>query len=213
MYAHGGSLLDCQSLLDDLILSLQSGQKFIYSKAASNANHAQIKESIDLLRLAGLIYPVTHTSANGLPLEAEVNTKFRKYILLDTGILHRFLNLDMSKWLINETLEQINKGDLAEMFVGLEILKSAPANHPLHLHYWQREVKDSNAEVDYLVQRNMDIIPVEVKSGTSGAMQSTRKFLSEKKSPYGIRCSLENFGQLPDIKIYPLYAASLLASS
>jgi hypothetical protein len=47
-----------------------------------------------------------------------------------------------------------------------------------------------------------------VKSGTKGAMQSMFQFLSEKKSPYGIRCSLENFAVLPNVKIYPLYATA-----
>lgn len=233
MHASGGTMLDCQQVLDDLMLSLyddfskykdrvpssrlrevfssvirQTGEKFTYSHASQHANRLQIKESMDLLELAGIIYPVTHTSANGLPLAAEMNIKHRKYLPLDTGIYQRFLRLDLRQLLHAESLEQINKGALAELFAGLELLKSAPCTFPTQLYYWQREKSGSSAEVDYVVQCNSDIVPVEVKSGTKGAMQSMFRFLSEKGYPCGIRCSMENFGIYQNIRIYPLYAVS-----
>jgi len=105
-------------------------------------------------------------------------------------------------------LQQVNKGALAELFVGLELLKSAPCTNPTQLYYWQREKPGSSAEVDYVVQCNTDIVPVEVKSGTKGSMQSMYQFISEKKSPYGVRCSMENFGAFENVKIYPIYAVS-----
>jgi predicted AAA+ superfamily ATPase len=232
-YAQGGTLLECQKVLDDLTFSLyddfskykarvpssrlrevfasvihQTGGKFTYSQASQDSNHWQIKESVGLLELAGIVYPVTHTSANGLPLAAEMNTKHRKFLIFDTGIYQRFLKLDLGQLLTAESLEQVNKGALAELLVGLELLKSAPSNSPILLHYWQREKAGSNAEVDYVVQCNADIVPVEVKAGTKGSMQSMFQFLSEKEYSYGIRCSMENFGTYQNIKVYPLYAAS-----
>ncbi|MDR3181067.1 MAG: ATP-binding protein [Prevotellaceae bacterium] len=236
-YAHGGTLRDCQSILDDLMIAFyddfakyktrvptsrlrevfysameQTGSKFIYSRASQTVKHEQIKEAVELLSLAGLIHPVTHTAANGLPLGAEANPKTRKYLIFDTGILQRFLRLDLSQILLGETLERINKGAIAELFAGLELLKAAPCNYSEQLYYWQREQRGSQAEVDYVVQRGADIIPVEIKSGTRGAMQSLSVFISEKKSPYGIRCSLEHFGLVSNIRIYPLYAVSQISS-
>ncbi|MDR0938816.1 MAG: ATP-binding protein [Mediterranea sp.] len=232
-YARSGSLLDCQQALNELTLSLyddfskykqrvptarlrevfsavihQTGDKFVYANVSPEFNRPQIKESIGLLELAGIIYPVTHTAANGLPLAAEMNTKFRKWFVLDTGIYQRFLRLDLNQLFASESLRQVNKGALAEMFVGLEILKAAPSTYPTQLYYWQREKHGSLAEVDYVIQRDADILPVEVKAGTRGSMQSMFQFMAEKRSAYGIRCSLENFGSFRDIKIYPLYAAS-----
>jgi predicted AAA+ superfamily ATPase len=232
-YAQSGSMFECQQVLDDLMLSLyddfskykervpvsrlreifssvihQAGGKFTYSHASEQANRLQIKESMELLELAGIIYPVTHTSANGLPLAAEMNTKHRKYLIFDTGIYQRFLRLDLSQLLTVEKLRQVNKGALAELFVGLELLKDAPCTYPIQLYYWQREKQGSSAEVDYVVQCNTDIVPVEVKSGTKGSMQSMFQFLSEKEYSYGIRCSMENFGTYQNVKIYPLYAVS-----
>ncbi|MDR1556135.1 MAG: AAA family ATPase [Tannerellaceae bacterium] len=232
-YADGGSLLECQQVLDDLMLSLyddfskykervpvsrlrevfasvihQTGGKFTYSRVSPDLNRLQVKESLELLELAGVVHPVTHTSANGLPLAAEMNTKHRKFLIFDTGIYQRFLRLDLGRLLTAESLEQVNKGALAELFVGLELLKSAPSNFPIQLYYWQREKPGSAAEVDYVVQCNTDIVPVEVKSGTKGSMQSMFQFLSEKKYAYGIRCSMENFGNYQNVRIYPLYAVS-----
>jgi predicted AAA+ superfamily ATPase len=232
-YVHGGSLLECQQVLDDLMLSLyddfskykeripasrlrevfaavisQTGGKFTYSKTSQDLNRLQIKESLELLELAGIIYPITHTSANGLPLAAEMDTKYRKFLIFDTGIYQRFLRLDLGQLFVSKSLEQVNKGALAELFVGLELLKSAPSNLPTQLYYWRREKQGSSAEVDYVVQCNSDIVPIEVKAGTKGSMQSMFQFLSEKKYKYGIRCSMENFGAFQNISIYPLYAVS-----
>jgi len=158
--------------------------------------------------MAGLIYPVTHTSANGLPLSAQQNTKSRKYLIFDTGIYQRFLRLNLSALLDVEKLEQVNSGAFAELLAGLEIKKSSPANFPLSLYYWQREKAGSNAEVDYVIQQNENIVPVEVKANTKGSMQSLFQFLTEKNSPYGIRTSMENFGTYGNIRVYPLYAIS-----
>jgi len=232
-YARSGSLLDCQQVLNDIMITFyddfakyrertpssrlreifasvihQTGGKFTYSHASQHANRLQIKESVELLELAGIIYPVTHTSANGLPLAAETNPKHRKYLPLDTGIYQRFLRLDLGQLLSAQSLQQVNKGALAELFVGLELLKSAPSTNPVELYYWLREKSGSEAEVDYIVQSGSDIVPVEVKAGTKGAMQSMFQFLSEKKYPFGVRCSMENFGVYQNIKIYPMYAAS-----
>lgn len=191
----------------------QTGGKFTYSKASSDANHNQIKESVGLLELAGLVYPVTHTAANGLPLAAEMNHKHRKFLILDTGIYQRFLRLDLGQLLSSESLSQINKGSLAELFVGLELIKSAPVNHPAQLYYWQREKPGSSAEVDYVVQIQDKIVPVEVKAGTKGSMQSMFQFLLDKKQSFGIRCSMENYETYQNVKVYPLYAASKITSS
>jgi len=64
--------------------------------------------------------------------------------------------------------------------------------------------------VDYVVAAGSRIVPVEVKAGTRGSMQSLRLFLKEKGLPFGVRLSLENFGRLPDVRILPLYAAHRL---
>jgi predicted AAA+ superfamily ATPase len=142
-----------------------------------------------------------------LPLASEVNPRYRKLMVFDMGIYQRFLRFDLSGLLLNKKIEQINKGAIAEMFVGTELVKAQNNRTPAELYYWQREKGGSTAEVDYIIPVGQDIVPIEVKAGTKGAMQSMFLFLSEKQRPYGIRCSMENFGVFQNIKIYPLYAA------
>lgn len=229
-YIETGSLLKCQYVLDDLVYTFQddfakykkqtnisllqevflsavhqSGSKFVYNRAATDSNHKQVKEAVAQLQMAGLLIPVTHSSANGIPLGAEVNPKMQKMLLFDTGIFQRLLGLDLATILLD--VDFINKGAIAEMFVGLELLKGADIHERTSLYYWQREAKSSNAEVDYVIQRQCDIIPLEVKSGKKGSMKSMFLFLEEKKRPFGIRLSLENFGKMEQVQIVPLYYA------
>ena len=223
----------CQRTLNDLALSLkddfakykkrvpalriseifesivqQSGGKFVYSKAITQANHRQIKEAVDLLVKAGLVIPVTHTSANGLPLGAESNAKKRKLLIFDTGIFQCLLGLDISDFIFSDDFQLINKGSLAEQFVGLEILKASSCYSQTNLYYWHREALNSNAEVDYVINKSDNIIPVEVKSGTKGSMRSMYIFLDEKKKNTGCRFSLEPYTSYNKIVAYPLYAVS-----
>lgn len=184
----------------------QSGGKFNYSKASDSSNHSQTKEALDLLEMAGLAYKVKHTAANGIPLGAEVNPKKFKVILFDHGIFQRILGLDLSRYLVSDDLSVINKGNLAEQFVAMELIKNQLPTIKPQLYYWHREKRGSSAEVDYIIQKDKDLVPLEVKSGTQGKMQSLRLFLREKKINYGIRISMENFDRYQNIKVFPLYA-------
>lgn len=234
-YVQYKDINNCQRVLDDMIISLksdfskykrsmpvsrisevfesvvqQAGGKFVYNKAATEANHKQIKEALDLLVMAGLAFPVIHSSANGIPLGAESDPKKRKMLLFDTGIFQRLLGLNIAELLFSTDFNLINKGSLAELFVGLELLKSASCYQQNSLYYWQREALNSNAEVDYLIQKQQNIVPLEVKAGTKGSMQSLFLFLKEKNRSFGVRLSLENFSVYESIKVYPLYAISNL---
>jgi predicted AAA+ superfamily ATPase len=187
-------------------VALQSGSKFIYSQVMGDLESAKIKEALELLTMAGIIIPVTHTAANGVPLGAQINTKFRKFLYMDTGLLQCLLNLDMNNVLLSSGVDFVNKGALAEVFVGLELLKQGSPYEHKELYYWLRLDKGAQAEVDYVISANNNIIPIEVKAGTRGSMQSLYSFMELKKSKFGIRTSLENFGKIGFVDIYPLYA-------
>lgn len=230
-YVESNDLRQCSLVLDDLVTSLrtdfaryksrvpflrivevfdsvihQSGGKFVYSKAAISSTYKQIKEATELLAMGGLVIAVTHSASNGIPLGAEVNDKNKKLLLLDTGIFQRLLRLNIGELFIESDFDVINKGAIAEQYVGLELLKAASCYRMESLFYWHREAKSSNAEVDYVVQKSGQVVPVEVKSGKKGSMQSMHLFLQEKKSPYGVRFSMENYSKYNDIAVIPLYA-------
>jgi predicted AAA+ superfamily ATPase len=196
------------TLLNEVFESVvrQAEGKFVYEKAATQATNAQVKQALELLIMAGLVIPVTHTAANGIPLGAEINPKFQRMFLLDTGLFQRVLGLDMSQIFVTNDFKTINRGALAEIFIGLELLKNSSCYNPISLYYWQREKRQSSAQVDFVVQRGEQIVPIEVKAGTQGAMQSLRLFMREKSITKGIRTSLENFAQYENIEVFPMYA-------
>jgi predicted AAA+ superfamily ATPase len=187
-------------------ISLQAEGKFIYDRVAQNLNNEQVKKSLELLLMAGLCYQVTHSSADGLPLGARINPKYRRIFPFDTGIYQRILNLDISDILLSNDFDTINKGVVAEIFVGCELKKNASCYSDEELYCWAREKKNAHAQIDFVVQRSETIVPVEVKSGKQGKMQSMWMFMKEKNSNYGIRTSLENFCKYQNIHVYPLYA-------
>jgi uncharacterized protein len=197
-------------LLNEVFESVmrQTEGKFVYERAAPGTPNTAVKQALDLLIMAGLVHPVTHTAANGVPLGAEANRKFRRIIPCDTGIFLHTLGL-RSEILPASDFSAINRGSLAEIFCGLELLKASSCYTQQELFCWQRSAgsgsSHGNAQVDFIVQKG-GIIPIEVKSGTQGGMQSLRLFMKEKNIKRGVRTSLENFGRYEDIDIYPLYA-------
>ncbi len=236
-YVANGDLLEVQRILDDLIISIQAdfvkykkqippesiksvfnsivqqvGTKYKYTNDYTSLTNSVIKQVIHLLEMAGLVYPVVHSSSNGIPLGAEINPKKIKMLIFDTGIYQRILGLDIASLLLKNDHDVVNKGNIAELFVGLELLKYTSCYEKVALHYWHREAKNSQAEIDYVVQLQEHIIPLEVKSGTKGAMQSLYLFLAEKKAKYGLRLSLENFSEYDQVKVLPLYAVSNIYS-
>ena len=188
----------------------QAGAKFVYSKVEANASHPQIKETLELLLMAGLAFPVYHTSANGFPMGAQIDVKKFKVLLYDTGIFQHILGLNIREYLVVEEMDMVNKGGLAEIYAGLELIKASSNLEKPQLFYWHRMERSSNAEVDYVIRQGDGIVPLEIKSGYSGKMQSMRLFMKEKNLNRGIRSSLENFGRDGNIEIVPLYAISTL---
>jgi len=196
-------------LLNDVFESVmhQAEGKFVYERAARGTPAAAIKQALDLLVMAGLAHPVTHTAANGIPLGAEKNNKYRRIIPCDTGIFLKTLGL-RSEILPAENFSAVNRGALTEIFTGLELIKNSSCYAPQELFCWQRSASagTGNAQIDFLIQKGSRIIPIEVKAGTQGSMQSLRLFMKEKNIERGVRISLENFNRNDTIDIYPLYA-------
>jgi hypothetical protein len=199
----------------------QVSRKFTYSDVEGNNRTEKIKTALELLRNAGLIIPVIHTAANGLPLGAQTNEKFIKYLFLDSGLLLRQMGLEqpngvaqiLGEILTYSATDLVNKGNVTEMVAGLELLKYQSPTLRHDLYYWQNLSRGSQAEVDYVLAFSGTVLPLEVKSGTSGKMKSLYQFLSDKNLDMGIRSSLENFGELEKVKIIPLYALSNLINS
>ena len=193
-------------------LAFQAGGKFKYSNVDSESCSQSIRDALHLLVLAGLAYLVRHTDARGLPLGAGIDDRKFKAMLFDIGIHQRLLGLDVPRHLTANELDLVNKGSLAEVFAGLELIAGQSPHRKPSLHYWHREARGSNAEVDYVLQQGAEILPVEVKAGTKGQMQSLFLFMNERKLSRGLRVSLENFSKYGPVEVIPLYAVSRILS-
>lgn len=237
-YRAGRGLRYCQSIIDELLTSLrddfakysrnalltrmdevllsvagQAGGKFKYSNVPTEGAHRSCKDALSLLEKAHLVHRVYHTSARGLPLGAQANLKKFKVLPFDVGIYQRLLGLGLSEHLVSDPSDLVNRGAIAEVFVGLELLAHYPPHTRRQLHYWHREARASNAEVDYVIQQHGTIVPIEVKAGTRGQMQSMHIFLNDRNLPAGIRISHENFGTYDKIRTLPIYAIEHLCES
>ena len=178
------------------------------SNAVPGMSAYQFRAAYELLRRAGLVIPVLASACDVLPLGAGEKESNRKLLPFDTGILLTECNLDAAGILTSDVFEALNKGNLAELATGLELMKASEPYREAKLYYWYRS--GANAEVDYVYQKGESVIPIEVKASVKGGMKSLRSFLQWKGSPYGIRCSMENFTEYGDVHVIPLYAVSTL---
>ena len=202
-------------------VALQVGNKFVYAEAARDVHSSVVREALHLLTLAGLITPVKHTDGTGVPLGAEENNSYVKYLFFDMGVMLTMLDIPAADILTASDVDLVNKGGTSEMFAGLEMKKYRDCFQKPEMHYWQNTEKGSNAEVDYLRVRGGKVLPVEVKANTQGSMQSLWIFMRKRQLHEAIRTSLENFGQFDHydpkddfeqrhVDIVPLYALSNL---
>ena len=192
-------------------IPLYLGQQFKYSNIAKEYRKRELEPCINLLVKAGIIHQIYHSAGNGLPLGAEINLDKFKIIFLDIALSQAILGLETKDWIIDPLHAFINKGAIAESFVAQELLAYSDPNMQQKLYYWQRETRGSNAEVDYLIQKNSNVIPIEVKSGEGRSLKSMKLFLQNRpNSPYGVRFSIHNYSEFDGIHSYPLYAIAKL---
>jgi predicted AAA+ superfamily ATPase len=180
------------------------GRRFKYSHVDADAKARDLKQPLLDLEHAGLVRLVRASHSTGLPLGAEERDGVFKLQMLDIGLMLNALGIDAFAGSIADFLFS-NEGALAEQFVGQELLANRePSTVPL-LHFWAREAVGSEAEVDFVIPLQGKVIPVEVKSGTTGSLRSLRLFMQEHKTPLGVRISQHPLSLVDGILSVPLY--------
>lgn len=195
--------------LEDVMNSVprQLGKKFTYKDANSEVSTAPLKQALDLLSKARVCHRIVATSANGLPLGAEADERFSKVIMLDSGLCGASLGLSLHQLRSVSEISMINSGGMAEQLVGQLLRTVTPAYIPPSLYYWQRGKKGAEAEIDYIIQHENQVIPIEVKAGTTGTLKSLHQFVKEKKKTIAIRVNSD----IP--KLGPVHVKDSLGSS
>lgn len=164
------------------------GQKVRYVNINRDVRAGELKTAMELLELSRIVSLVRHSSGNGVPLGAEASGSYFKPLLLDIGLCNNLCGLSLPD---ATDLLGSQEGRLAEQFIGQELRALPPSFEERPLFYWHREAKNANAEVDYLYAHGNNIIPVEVRSGTSGSLKSVHMFLAEKKRTLAVRFNMD----------------------
>ena len=178
------SILD--HVLDAIARSL--GRKFVYAQAADGVKQHQAKRALELLAAARLCHLVRHSAGSGIPLGGDATDKLRKAVLLDIGLFHALADTPAGeRFPPRSDLAPAIRGQLAEQLVGQALLLGGdPSGDGPRLFYWQRE-GGRPGEIDFLVQAAGRIVPIELKSGSSGAMKSLHQFMFDKKLRFAVR--------------------------
>ena len=188
------------------------GNQFKFSELSGDYKKRELAPCLHLLRRANVLHQITHTAANGMPLGAEVNLNWFKTILLDVGITQALLGLDLPSWFLNPDKEFINRGNIAEAFVGQELLAYTSPKSKSDLYFWKRQSKSAQAEVDYVHELQGTISPIEVKSGHGSTLRSMHQYFAEHPTcNSGIRFWSESYHTAEKIDSRPLYSVATLA--
>ncbi len=184
-------------------------QEFKFATFNPNWSSATTHNLLDLFSQARIINYIHSSAGNGVPLAAEVKRSPNKFIFVDVGLLCSSMGLTTEKvarW--NQDL--VNPGVIAEQAVGQELLAYSEALFEPKNFFWKRDKQGANAQVDYLFGCDGVILPLEVKSGTTGTLKSLKIFLQEKGCPCGIRVSQHNLSLHDQVLSVPVYGLASL---
>lgn len=198
-YADSSTAIKIRACYESIPAQLaKENHKFQYSVVQKGGSVTIFGESIEWLKYAGVVLKCQKITKGEMPIKVYVDLSDFKLFMSDTGMLS--MQSGIATQAILSPLETHNFfiGAIAENYVA----QSFSANL-IPLLYWKN---DNTAEVDFVIQKGMDVIPVEVKSGVRVRSKSLGIFLEKYKSPYGIRISKKNFGFENNIKSVPLYA-------
>ncbi|MFQ5628707.1 MAG: ATP-binding protein [bacterium] len=196
-------------LLDRIFQQLpaRTGSRIKYAGLYPEKRVEKIKESMNLLEHALLFQKVRSAAAQGIPLGASASDKVFKAIFVDIGLMQYICGIPPSSVLEQTNLLDVYRGALAEQFVGQELLLHSGSEND-KLYYWNRMKKGSSAEVDFLIAREGEIYPVEVKSGQPGRLKSMKIFMDEHPHcRWGIVLNTGNIHTKREhkLKFMPLY--------
>lgn len=172
--------------------------KFQYKVVQRGGTATIFGEAIEWLIFAGIALKCQRLEHGYIPVNAYVDLINFKLYMADIGILTLHSKIPLQTILSPVEVDNTFLGTMTENYVAQVF-----ATKGYDLMYWQ---SDGKAEVDFVLQVDDAVIPVEVKKGKRNRAKSLSIFVEKYKSPYSIRISKKNFGYANGIKSVPLYA-------
>ena len=183
--------------------SNQIGNQIKYSALAEGFSSTTIKNAFNLLETARIFRRIKATSPSGVPLESLSSNKKFKAAFLDIGLMSCINGISENIALSPDNVTSVFRGKAAEQFVAQELI--AAGHSP---YYWAGDTSTSSAEVDFLIEKENSVIPIEVKSGTGGRLRSLHMILDKYPAiKEGLVISNQPFSSLPEQRLVflPLY--------
>lgn len=174
----------------------KENKKFQYGKIEKNARSRDYESALDWLLSSDLVIKCNLVNRLETPLKGFVDESCFKLYFSDVSILTNMLDMPYNRILLDEDI--MYKGVIAENYVANELIKNN-----FSLYYWNI---NQVAEIDFLLDTNDGVIPVEVKANDNVTSKSLKYYVSKYNPSYSIKVSTKNFGFENGIKSVPLYA-------
>jgi len=179
-------------------------KKFMYKELTEGARAYSYEDAMNWLFNTRLIYKVSRTEENNLPLASYADERTFKLYMLDVGLFSAKSELDITVLFEHDSsLYGVFNGAITEQFVMQEL--NTAGYKP---YYWGRE--KGEAELDFVVQWHNKLIPIEVKSGIRKKSKSLDVFRQMYNPTHAIRTTLRNFGIMDGLYSIPLYMIASL---
>ncbi len=191
-----------QSILGQLS---KENKKFIYGALKKGGRAKEFEVAIQWLIDAGLIHKVNKCSKPELPLKFYEDFSAFKLYLCDCGLMGAMADTAAKDVLLGDTIFTEYKGAFTEQFVLQQILAQGIQN----IYYYSAE--DSRMEMDFLLQREGKLLPIEVKGGTSTKATSLHNYLQQHPEIHAIRFSMLPYKEQEHLTNLSLYAACCLS--
>lgn len=206
-YAKRGQAESIEKVFEKLPPSI-GGSRTYYQKIDDHISPTRIKRSIELLEKAKILTRCTCTLARELPLKFHAKERLFKLYFVDIGLLQHALGFDWRNLPPHIELPDIARGRLAEQFVTQELLQRRSNSDLYQLHYWDRPVQGSDAEVDFIVEGEASVLPLEVKSGLKGSLAGLHSYIRKYAPKKAFVASQRNFKTMESITWILLYLVS-----
>jgi len=177
----------------------RENKKFLYSAVKQGARAREYENALNWLKNANLVSKIMKITKPGLPVSAYDDLEAFKVYMIDVGLLRRHSHLSYSAFAENTRLFTEFKGALTENFVYQSLIRQ----YEVLPRYWA----ESPYEVDFIIQQENDIIPVETKAGTNVKSLSIKRYEQKytKETPLIVRLSLKNLTLDGKILNIPLF--------
>lgn len=182
----------------------KENRKFIYGQIKAGARAKDFELALSWLIDCGLLYKVHNVSKPALPLKAYEELNTFKLFMLDIGLLGALTDLDARTLLEGNTVFTEFKGALTEQYVYQQLRTM----NDLPVYYWS--AGNARSEVDFLLQHNGQIIPLEVKAEENLHAKSLRVFCEKYKPALAVRSSMSGYRKEDWMTNLPLYAVSTI---